>query len=377
MSPRGGAPRPSVGFLLFLTTVLAAFAWLVLRPLLTPLVLAALTAVLFQPLHARIERRLGAGRKRAALASVTLLGLVCGLGAAALGVLLFSQGRVILADFVGMPSGATLTSRLAELVEQYLDWLSRLGSAYLPETLDLRAIADLRIQRLVEHFYDSLPDLLEALVRFLAALLIFGVALFFLLRDGRHLRELAVELSPLETAQTRRVLAGLQQTVRSVFLGSLLTALFQGVVGALGFFLSGFDNFAIWGVLVALAGFIPVVGTGIVWIPAMAYLAVSGHPGKAMTLLVFGLVISTFDNLIRLLVLGRHTTLHPLLLFLAVFGGLASGGAMGIVYGLLLASVLLEAVGIYRGFARPSRPAPDLGRGDDEQKAGVTTEEVV
>jgi predicted PurR-regulated permease PerM len=140
----------------------------------------------------------------------------------------------------------------------------------------------------------------------------------------------------------------MSQTLRAVVLGGVMTAVFQSVIGGLGFWLAGFQNFAIWGAMIFVASFVPVFGTALVWVPAALFLYVTDSPGSAAFLVGVGVVISTTDNLFRLILIGRRATLHPLLLFLGVFGGLAAVGPMGLIYGLLLVSALAEAVQIYR-----------------------------
>lgn len=327
----------------------AVFLLVVVWPLLAPVVAAVVARIVFGPVHERLVDRLG--ERRATLgATLSLLLLVVVLLVPATGaVLLFVlQGQVVLADFVGMQEGATLSTRLASAVELYLDRMQAFGSRHLPGSIDLRGVAQERLQEVAADLYTSLPGLLELLGETVLGLLVFVVALFFLFRDGHRIAALLVELAPLRPAYTRRILLRLEQTVEAVFVGALLTALFQGVLGGLGFWLSGFSSFVIWGALVAVCSFIPVVGTALVWGPAALYLLLTGQEATALLLLVIGVVISTTDNLLRVAFLRGRMELHPLLLFLAVFGGLLSAGPMGIVYGLLLTAALVEGIALYR-----------------------------
>jgi predicted PurR-regulated permease PerM len=350
--PRG------IGLLLALVVASIAFLWLAVRPLLAPLVLAALAAVVFEPLHRRIERRLGARTNRAAMTSLLLLLVFVGGPVAGFAVLLVAQTRRVLGDFLGLAQGQTITSRLNQLMGQYFDWLGQLGERYLGRAIDLSTLGIDRARDLSAALYASLPDLLAYAGGMVFSYLIFTVALFFLLRDRHAVVHLILEIAPMEPSHALKILVRLRDTVRAVFLGSVLTSVFQGTFGAIGFFLAGFPNFAVWGALTAVASFIPVIGTALVWGPAVLFLLVNGDGLQATLMLAFGLFISTTDNVLRLLFLGTRMAVHPLILFVSVFGGLTAVGPMGVVYGPLLAACAFEALGIYREHLRLTKAKP-------------------
>lgn len=350
------------GLVLALVIAAAAFFWLALRPLLAPIVVAALAAVIFEPIHRRIEGRLGVASNRAALAAILLLLTFVGGPAVGFAMLFMVQARTVLGEFLGLSEGQSIASRLAQLVSQYFEWLERLDERYLGRALDLSAIGMQRAQDIGQAVYEALPDVLAYGANLVFAYLIFTVTLFFLLRDWRAIVALLLECAPMEPAHTLQILVRVRDTVRAVFLGSVLTSVFQGSLGALAFLIAGFPNFAVWGALTAVASFVPVLGTALVWGPAMIFLLTNGDVTHAAVLLAFGIFISTTDNLLRLLFLGTRMAVHPLILFVAVFGGLTAVGPMGVIYGPLLAACLFEALSIYREHLRVTkgvRPAPD------------------
>lgn len=354
------------GLILALILAAMAFFWLAVRPLIAPLVLAALTAVLFEPIHRRLEARLGVATNRAALASILLLLVFFGGPAVGFAMLFVAQARTVLGDFLGLSAGQTIASRLAQLINQYIEWLEALDARYLGRVLDLSAIGMERAQDFGAAVYERLPDFLAYGASLVFAYLIFTVALFFLLRDWRAIVDLVLECAPIEPSHTLQILIRVRETIRAVFLGSVLTAVFQGSLAALAFLLTGFPNFAVWGALTAMASFVPVVGTALVWGPATVFLLTNGDLPRGLMLLAFGIFISTTDNMLRLLFLGVRMAVHPLVLFVAVFGGLTAVGPMGVVYGPLLAACLFEALAIYREHLRsaqsddpPAKASPD------------------
>ena len=359
--PVAGLGWPPAGptFRIFFVLLLVLFLHQVLRPLLAPTVLAAAVAVVIAPLRRKLERRFGAHSNRAALISLLLFTLFAGAPLLGAALLFVAQARVVLEDFIGMPAGDALTTGFSRLVDQYLEWMEQLGDRYFGTAVDVRQIAEARLRDMGTHLSGSLPDILEWVSRLVLGFVVFNVVLYFLLRDGGQILGLLRQLSPLERRHTEQILSRLAGIVRAVFLGGVLTALFQATIGAFGFLITGFESFVIWGVFLFVASFVPVLGTALVWAPAVLYLALTDGLGKALLLLGVGIVISTTDNLLRIVLIGRQTTLHPLVLFVAVFGGLATGGPMGLIYGILLAAALTEAIEIYRSEMRPvAEPEP-------------------
>jgi predicted PurR-regulated permease PerM len=347
-------------FLIFLTAVALAVAWFVVRPLLAPLVLAVLTAVICEPAHRRVERALGRGSVRAAAASTLLLTVLVAAPAVKLGQLFLEQARTVLNELIG--PGQT-HSRISALMVQSAQWLTDLQRATVGGTVEVSDLRGELLRKLGTALYERVPDLFSQVGRLALGLLVLYLVLFYLLFRGGEAVALVVEISPLGEARSRRILRRLEVTVKAVFLGALATAVVQGLVGALGFWLTGFENYLVWAALIAASGLVPVVGTALIWLPAAIYLGLNGQPGAAVAMLAIGAVVATVDNLLRPLVIHGRAAVHPILIFVALFGGLRSLGPMGLIYGPLLAACLTEVVRIYREERRPAAPAVEVEAG--------------
>ena len=110
--------------------------------------------------------------------------------------------------------------------------------------------------------------------------------LFFFLRDGRTLARQAIELVPVAPARRAQALKYLGEVTRAVVFGSVITALVQGLLVAIGFAIAGLPSPVVFGVLAVFASFLPS-GASIVVIPAILYFAFTGHWGKAVFLLAW------------------------------------------------------------------------------------------
>jgi predicted PurR-regulated permease PerM len=126
----------------------------------------------------------------------------------------------------------------------------------------------------------------------------------------------------------------------------LIIAGLQGFLGGLAFTIGGIPTAVFWGVLMAFFSLVPVVGSALIWGPAALWLGLSGHWGKAATVLVIcGGIAAVADNIIRPLLLRNRTRLNELLLFIGVLGGLEVFGLLGLVVG---PTIVAAAMGVFR-----------------------------
>ena len=176
--------------------------------------------------------------------------------------------------------------------------------------------------------------------------------LFFLLRDGREMVRAVLDLVPLEEERRVAVLASFRGMLHSIFRGSLLCALVQGVTGGIGWAIAGLPSPILAGAVMAVLSLLPVGGTALVWGPGAVACWFQGRHGMAFFLVIWGvIVVSTLaDNVLKPLLIGGATQLSTLVVFLGVFGGLAAFGLLGLfigpmvlAFGLTLLRILREA----------------------------------
>lgn len=333
-TPPATAPQVAVQVLFGLAagTVLALLLW----PFLPALVTAAVLALILLPLHRRLAVA-GAGPTLAA-ALTTMAGIL------GLVLPLFAVGRLALVE----------AGRLA-------DWLATDGRAAIESLPALQPALDALIARLglgsiqigeaITGWMSAAPGFLMgrafSLLSGLGGLVVqTGVmvfTLFFLVRDGSRVAGFVQTLVPLDGHRTERLLTRGREVVTAVVQGHLLVALVQGTLGGLAFLALGLPAPSVWGVLMATASLVPMVGPGIVWLPTAAVLLLSGSVVRGILLIAFGvLVIGTVDNVIRAAFVGSRGRVHPLVAFLGVLGGIVAFGTVGVFVGpVLLAESLL------------------------------------
>jgi len=171
-------------------------------------------------------------------------------------------------------------------------------------------------------------------------------ALFFLYRNGdTALDQFRGVATRWLGDAARGYIQAVGVTVRAVVFGIVLTALAQGLLAGLGYWVAGVAAPALWGVITALVSLIPFLGP-VVWIGLSLGLLAQGETQAAVGLFLWGaLVVSWVDNLIRPLVISGPTRIPFLLVFLGVLGGLNAFGLIGLFLGPVLLAV---AVAIWR-----------------------------
>jgi len=170
--------------------------------------------------------------------------------------------------------------------------------------------------------------------------------LFYFLRDREHALAAIRRLSPLSSRQMEQLFHRLGDTLYATLYGTFVVSIVQGTLGGLMFWWLGLPSPLLWGVIMGLLAIIPVLGAFVIWIPAAVFLLVTGAPGKALLLAVWGtVVVGGIDNLLYPMLVGNRMRMHTVLVFISIVGGLIVFGAAGLILGpviLTITSVLME-----------------------------------
>ena len=332
-------------FLLILLAGALLLTFFVLQPFLTPLALAAICAVVLYPLYGKILLLVGNRESAAALATV-LLSVVCIL------IPLAFLGTQIFQESAQLYSSLTEGDSRQNLVATAMQSAGRASESIFPGTGDfftnLSNNLDAYVKQGLAWLIQNLGSAISGISVLLLNLFIFFISFYYLLRDGPKLKQALIELSPLNDRDDRIVFGRLRLAVNSVIKGSLMIALIQGVLTAIGFSIFGIPHGILWGTVTVVAALIPGIGTSLVLLPGIIYLFAIGDTGSGIGLLVWGvLAVGLIDNLLGPKLVGRNMQLHPLLVLLSVLGGIAFFGPIGIFLGPICASLLFALISIY------------------------------
>lgn len=138
-------------------------------------------------------------------------------------------------------------------------------------------------------------------------------------------------------------------SVRSNALGIPLVALIQGIIALIGYVIFGVPDPLFWFVITAIGSMIPFVGTAIGIVPVTILLLSLGMEWQAIGILIYGIVVvGSTDNLVRLYILEKLSSVHPLITLFGVVVGVPLFGFIGLIFGPLLISLFLLILKIYK-----------------------------
>ena len=178
--------------------------------------------------------------------------------------------------------------------------------------------------------------------------------LYVLLVYGQGWLAQLTAMLPLDVSVTNRILATIRNAIMAnvggILAMSVVEAFFFGTV----FWLAGISLPAMWGAFAGLASMIPLIGAAAVWLPVAVTLAIHGAYLKAA---LVGVVCFAGQQAVALLlvprIVGTRLRQPPLLIALAVLGGASAFGALGILLGPVMVSVLAALVREFRIQLRP------------------------
>jgi predicted PurR-regulated permease PerM len=268
---------------------------------------------------------------------------------------------------------AVRTQLLGGAVQAQLKAIANPGAAELSQVTS--GIVDLLQPRLVQ-FTQATTTFIAKLV---LGLVILVLAVYFFLVDGPAMVTTIMRLSPLDDQYEHELLAEFDTVSRAVVLATILSAVTQGILAAIGYYFAGLHSIVLLMLLTMIMAMIPFFGAASVWIPCAIWVGLAEQRLVAgVVLTIYGIcVVSSIDNVIKAFVLHGKGNLHPLLALLSVLGGVASLGPIGILVGPMCVAFLQTLLSILQ------RELSDLDRlrshyrdsrgGDDREEPAETS----
>ena len=344
----------SLSVLLAMIVLLGSTMYQVVAPFILPLFLAAVLAIVCQPMFKYFLKKTG---QRTGLAAA------------------FTTASLVAILIIPLVVGTLICAlQLYSLAQQHLDgdWHTGLDIIWnrgiLPGIEWIKKVypgglSEEKLGSLKEQFADSLQELAGQIagrtftiasstvgifVSMTVAAGMFITSLYYFLADGPALLAAAEEMIPLPVDYQRRLCTKFEVVVRAVVMATFIAAFIQGFATSIALQLCGIGYFWIFLAIATFASLVPLVGAWIVWGPCVILLALQGHWTAAILLALWGaIVVSMLDNIVKMYVLQNGADLHPLLSFVSVVGALEVLGLWGIFIGPIVASCLFALIQIF------------------------------
>ena len=317
-----------------------------LRPIFLWIGIGAFCAVLSYGPYLRLTQRLHGRRRLAAAICTAAVMLVVVAPLVATGWAVVNEGLAVAERLKKEPElTQTDSDGIPGIVPEWArGWIVRLQDVVPVSREQVRSAAASAAQNAV----GAASGFLAGITNFGVGIFLWILSLYYFYVDGPQWLRAVRDLLPLPARHSESFFREFRSVSHAVFFGNIVTAIAQGVLGGIAFFIVGIPGAILCGALIALAGVLPLVGAVLVWGPAAIWLFAKGRIVAGVFMLAWGaLVVGSIDNVLRPVLTKGQLQMHPLLVFLSIFGGLSAFGFPGIFLGPLFAALFLAAVRIY------------------------------
>lgn len=200
----------------------------------------------------------------------------------------------------------------------------------------------------------GVSDFILKIPNFLLHFMVGLFAMYYMFISGDKMIASLKSMLPLRDKDSDRIIKHFNDIINATIYGAIVIAIIQGVIAGIGYFIFGVTSPIMLGLLTIIAAFIPFLGAALVWLPVSISMFVNGMVTDSNTLMLkagglvlWGAFVSIIDNVLRPKIVGGRANVHPLVILLGVFGGLALFGFVGIMVGPLLLTLFIASLKIY------------------------------
>lgn len=343
----------SKAFLLFIIVSVLYFCYLVFKPFLGELLIATILVTIFYHPYEQLAKLLRGRRNFASIIMCLLIILL--IIVPLVNFVSYTAQRSI--DAYGEFTLFVNQGGLNEVVEKInnspiLKFLDKLGmsrdglKSFLSEKAEL-AKAWVVSGAGGKAILNSATGLIASTANFIISIVIVIFSMFFFFVDGPKMLDKLMYWTPLPNKYDKIIFKKFKDVSSSTMTSTFVTAIAQGLIGAVGFLIAGFPVF-FTSMAMAFASIIPYVGTALIWAPVSIYLLVIGKIWQGIFIVIWGsVIVGNSDNLIRAYLIKDKAEVHPLFIVFAILGGLSLFGFWGIVFGPLVIALAVTILHIY------------------------------
>lgn len=206
---------------------------------------------------------------------------------------------------------------------------------------------------------DFLGSLLNQGFNLVSSIAMMYFFLYYMIVNINRMEAAIILYLPFEKSKIELFGHELKAQTFSNAVGIPLIAVVQGFLAYVAFYTTNVPQAVFWAVLTGLASLLPIIGTGLVWIPVGLYLIGNGGTWQGIGVILWGfLFLGIADNVIRFLLAKRMADVHPIVTVLGVIMGLNYFGITGLIFGPLIISYFLILLRIYYSEYQNKKPLP-------------------
>jgi predicted PurR-regulated permease PerM len=198
------------------------------------------------------------------------------------------------------------------------------------------------------NFFSSITGMVKISISFVGNFMFMIVLLVAMFSDGKRFANAIYNVIPFPREIEKKIFTRIRDVIKVLVAGNILVMILQGLMLGLGFFIFGAGMPVLAGSIAAFFSLIPIVGTSVVWIPAVLFYVLSG---KIMTAVLLGTwclaVYLVIENFIKPKFFGDKLKFHPLVFFFLLIGSISVFNLPGIIVGPIILTIFFSLWEIY------------------------------
>ncbi len=236
---------------------------------------------------------------------------------------------------------------VSQNINQIIDPLKHLD-IQIRDRFHFTLLSEKNLSQLQSLLTDFLSSILNQGLNLLSSIVMMYFFLYFMITNINRMEAAIILYLPFERKKIELFGHELKAQTFSNAVGVPVIAIAQGIFAYIAFLFTGVNESGFWAVLTGFASIIPIIGTGLIWIPVAVYQLANGQTWQGIAVLAWGFIfLSSVDNVIRFLLAKKMADVHPIVTVLGVIIGLQYFGITGLIFGPLIISYFIILLKIY------------------------------
>ncbi|MFB6143700.1 MAG: AI-2E family transporter [Candidatus Nanohaloarchaea archaeon] len=322
------------GTLLVMMLLLGFVSLLMVKPFIGYAMGAAILAFLVHPLHRRLKRFTGEKLSALFLVFFSVVVAVVPLTLSALAVVDDAQDLGEDLNRSDLVNTTRIEQRFYELSGFHVD---------------VERTVDSAVREFTSKTFGSVSEIVGLIANVSVGISVMMFLLYYFIKDGKEFVKWLKDFLPFPEDITEDLFSKVDRTTWDVIAAHVLIAVIQGLVAGLGLAATGVPNYIFWTFVMVILGFIPIIGTIMVWLPASVYLFLVERPLAGIMLALYGfIVVGLTDNILRPIIIDRGSNINPSVIIIGVIGGVYLFGAAGLFIGPIILGMFKSVLLVYK-----------------------------
>ena len=331
-------------FFFILLVGVSVLGFMLVRPFLGAIFIAALVAVIFSRPYNFLLKKIHSGAITSAIMLIVVMITII-MPIIFVGGLVFNEVSNIVVESVKDES--VVQSSTQKIVDTFIH--APIFSTVLSRVETYAAGPEIgnTIKNIAENSISFIQTAYRGVINSTISIFVMFFTLFYFFIDGKKFMKKIMDLSPMKNTHEQKLIDEFISMTRATLKGTVVIGCIQGIIGGIAFAIAGVMSPILWTVIMIILGVIPAIGAGLIIFPAAIIMFMLGNLWQAIFLFAVGLFVSTIDNVLRPKLVGKDVQMHSLAVFFATIGGLKLFGVMGFIIGPIIVALMLAMWKIY------------------------------